>query len=239
MKKNEKAFSLIEIMVTVTLLAVIIIGLVTMFNQTQRAMTSGLNQTDVLAEGRMAGEMLSREMEQTCTDPSYWSPIFLSFPVATNVWAMPGTTGLTNVLGEAHFRLAMPNGGAGPGRWIGFAVNADSNGIGTLMRSEGTNTNGVIDGVTVFKVTVFDKIGQPWTNLTDTNIKVSADTDAWLFITPRCPPAVSLEMSILERRTFEQYRALTNNMTAARQFLTNQAGHLHTFRQRINVRAGN
>src|SRR5450631_107530 len=58
------AFTLVEIMVTVALLAVIILGLVAMFNQTRRAFTSSLTQVDVLESGRAAADLVGREMEQ-------------------------------------------------------------------------------------------------------------------------------------------------------------------------------
>jgi len=58
------AFSLIEILITVALLSVIILGLVAMFNQTRRAFTSSLTQVDVLESGRAAADMIAREVEQ-------------------------------------------------------------------------------------------------------------------------------------------------------------------------------
>ena len=58
------AFSLIEILVVVALLSVIILGLLAMFTQTQKAFRIGLTQTDVLMSGRLAGDMFGRELEQ-------------------------------------------------------------------------------------------------------------------------------------------------------------------------------
>ncbi len=61
---SRAAFSLIEVMIVVVLMSVIILGLMAMFSQTQRAFKAGMTQTDVLEGGRMATEMLSRELEQ-------------------------------------------------------------------------------------------------------------------------------------------------------------------------------
>lgn len=58
------AFTLIEVMIVVVLMSVIILGLMAMFSQTQRALKAGMTQTDVLEGGRMASEMISRELEQ-------------------------------------------------------------------------------------------------------------------------------------------------------------------------------
>src|SRR5947207_12610645 len=56
---GSPGFSLIEIMVTVSLLTFIILGLLLMFNQTQRAFRTGMTQTDVLEAGRATMDMLS------------------------------------------------------------------------------------------------------------------------------------------------------------------------------------
>ena len=58
------AFSLIEILVTVALLSFIVLGLFAMFDQTKRAFTTSMTQTDVLEAGRVVTDMLARELEQ-------------------------------------------------------------------------------------------------------------------------------------------------------------------------------
>jgi len=58
------AFSLIEVLVVTGLLSVIIIGLVLMFGQTQRAFKLGTTQVDVLESGRLVSEMMRRELSQ-------------------------------------------------------------------------------------------------------------------------------------------------------------------------------
>lgn len=80
---GKLAFSLIEIMVTVGLLSFIILGLVAMFTQTQRAFRSSMTQTDVLESGRAVTEMLSRELEQMA--PSH-------LPYVTNFYAVIPTS---------------------------------------------------------------------------------------------------------------------------------------------------
>lgn len=58
------AFSLIEIMVTIALLSFIVLGLLAMFNQTQRAFRSSMTQVDVLEAGRAVTEIVARDLEQ-------------------------------------------------------------------------------------------------------------------------------------------------------------------------------
>jgi hypothetical protein len=87
-----RAFSLIELMVTIGLLTFIILGLLLMFNQTQRAFRIGMTQTDVLESGRATMDMVSRELEQM--SPSEF-PDLISGNVryrATNFFVEPSTT---------------------------------------------------------------------------------------------------------------------------------------------------
>lgn len=216
-------------MVTVTLLSVIILGLVTMFNQTQRAFTGSLTQVDVLAGGRTTGEMLARELEQVSATPAN-GLTFWSTNVSTNVWALPQSgPGTTNVLGWMTFHVGYQPGDSNRlGRTLSYQVNADSNGVGPLVRHEWlgavTNTNTILDGVVAFRMAALDRNGVP-----DTNV----------FTNGIAPRGVEWELAVLERRTWEQYQGLSNNPAVQVQFLTNQAGHLHVFRQRVTVKAGN
>ena len=57
------AFSMIEIMVAVSLLAVIIVGLLAAFYQVQRAFRIGTAQVDILESGRATMSILSRELQ--------------------------------------------------------------------------------------------------------------------------------------------------------------------------------
>jgi prepilin-type N-terminal cleavage/methylation domain-containing protein len=64
LQKNSHGFSLIEMLVTVSILTLIILGLVAMFDQTRKAFTSSVTQVDVLESGRAAADIVSREVEQ-------------------------------------------------------------------------------------------------------------------------------------------------------------------------------
>jgi Tfp pilus assembly protein PilV len=92
--RRAHAFSLIEIMVTVGLLSFIILGLLLMFNQTQRAFRSGLTQTDVLEAGRATMDLLTREMEQMSPSeaPDYIENFTGVRRRATNFFVEPSTT---------------------------------------------------------------------------------------------------------------------------------------------------
>lgn len=60
----SRAFTLIEIMVVIVLLSLIILGLMAMFDQTQKAFRAGMAQTDQMEGARMFSDLLSRDMEQ-------------------------------------------------------------------------------------------------------------------------------------------------------------------------------
>lgn len=79
--RRQLAFTLIEIMVVMVLLSVIILGLMAMFDQTQKAFRTGMAQTDQLEAGRMFTDLLGREMEEIT--PCYQSNgmnFFAQFP---------------------------------------------------------------------------------------------------------------------------------------------------------------
>jgi hypothetical protein len=61
---TSSAFTLVEILVTTTLLAFIMVGLFAAFNQVQRAFRSSMSQVDQLEAGRAVTELLPRDLEQ-------------------------------------------------------------------------------------------------------------------------------------------------------------------------------
>ena len=82
--RPRRGFSLVEILVTVALLSVIILGLVAMFNQTRRAFTSSITQVDVLESGRSAADLIAREMEQmTAANSLLMTNFFVSLPATS------------------------------------------------------------------------------------------------------------------------------------------------------------
>jgi hypothetical protein len=86
-------FSLIEMMVTIGLLTVIVLGLLLMFNQTQRAFRTSITQTDVLEAGRATMDMVARELEQMTPSeaPDYRDNLGI-WRRATNFFVEPALT---------------------------------------------------------------------------------------------------------------------------------------------------
>ena len=71
--RRRPAFTVIELMVAVSIMTVIVFILFKMFDQTQRAMRGNMSQTDVMEGGRAVAEMLGRELEQAGSIWDNWN----------------------------------------------------------------------------------------------------------------------------------------------------------------------
>jgi hypothetical protein len=144
--RRAAAFSLIEILTVVALLSFIIIGLMAMFTQTQRAWKTSMTQKDMLESGRMATELLTRDFLSMM--PSL-QPGVINFSVADNplyaqnllkplAQGFPTPTEMrVNLLQEVFF-LTHENKS-----WRAIGLRVDSpdldmiqGGVGTLYRFE-------------------------------------------------------------------------------------------------------
>jgi Tfp pilus assembly protein PilV len=178
-----QAFSLIEVMIAVALMSVIVIGLLAMFGETQRAFRTGVTQVDVMESGRAALEMMAREFEQAAPTRM---PNGVNFTAVFNGYALvqplPGLSSAnqpqwrTNILENIAFAARQNQTWQG----IGYAVAFDTNSvIGTLCRYE-TNASAmdlgqvavlctnafaavpsrIVDGVVHFRLLAYDIYGQ-------------------------------------------------------------------------------
>jgi prepilin-type N-terminal cleavage/methylation domain-containing protein len=146
------AFTLVEILVSITLLSLIVLGLFAMFNQVQRAFRSSMNQVDELEAGRAVTGLIPAELEQT-TPCSSNAVIFsaqiigstAASPSAPLTQSLPGTAIVRTNLLEDCFALQRQNQ-----TWtgIGYCVRTNDStgrlwlpesgpgqlGVGTLFR---------------------------------------------------------------------------------------------------------
>lgn len=133
------AFTLIEIMVAMALMSVIVIGLMAMFNETQRAFRLGTTQTDVLEAGRMATDLIGRELAQvTPANVDYKVlavPNFSVDGIKFSTQSLPGTAVLrTNVLQDLFFLSRENQTWTGIGYFVRTNLGAMPATMGTLYR---------------------------------------------------------------------------------------------------------
>jgi hypothetical protein len=136
---RRAAFSLIEILVTVALLTVIILGLFAVFNQTQRVFRATMNSTDVLEAGRAINGNLARELEQvTPSDANminFYAQLINAKPA---VQSLPGTTvGRINLLSDVFFLMRDNQSWVG----VGYCVRVPDD-QGRLWLPETARNNG-------------------------------------------------------------------------------------------------
>ena len=188
-------FSLVEILVVVGLLSIIILGLVAMFSQTQRAFRLGLAQVDVLESGRAVTDMMSRELSQMTPSRAsnavnFYASLESVQPLKQELTGNPAPL-RTNLLEELFFLTKENQTWTG----IGYYVSGADGGVGTLYRYASntvfgqnpgqlyygynqrlndainrntfTNLNRILDGVVHFKVRAYNPDGH-W--ITTTNL---------------------------------------------------------------------
>ena len=138
------ALTLLEMMVAVTLLAVIMIGLLAMFNQTQKALRIANAQTDVLENARGAIQLISRDLTEMTLHPdtNYVRSTFVNVfpsPLPGSLLPLPGTNvpvGFTDV----YWLTRLNDTWQGVGYFVlDEAVvrnpnSAGNHGVGTLYR---------------------------------------------------------------------------------------------------------
>lgn len=261
------AFSLLEMMVAVTLLLIIISALLTMFYQTQRAFRLSKTQVDVLESGRAAMEQIPAELSELA--PSYRDGQInlyaaLSFPPL--VQPRPGSAlARTNVIQDIFF-LRQHND-----QWIGtgYFVSPTNYPIGTLYRFEETvyttNTYAINSALignlfTHFATALQTNPPSPFNchRIMDgvVNLKlVPYDQTGNIFPRPWyedapfysfpnsftnafLPAFLDLELGIFDPRAFEHWRALNDVAPPrAQTYLEDHVEKVQLFRQRIPVRS--
>jgi hypothetical protein len=247
---GSRALTLLEMMVSVTLLAVIMIGLLAMFSHTQKALHIAATQTDVFENARGAIQLLSRDLSELSayddTNVTIASAIFLPHPAGD--LTLPGSGGTATALRIGFTEAFWLNRVNDEWQGTGYYVERGNLGVGTIYRySETTNqgwatnlidrfyndpnivTHRVSDGIVHFQLTaVYLDV------LTTNSVDFVSDSD--FTFSNVLPAFVDIDLGVLEPGTLKQFEALTNNPAAAQRFLTNQVGRIHFFRERVPIR---
>jgi len=188
------AFTLVEIMVVMVLLSVIILGLIAMFNQVQKAFRAGMAQTDQLEGGRMINDQFVRDLQQmTPTFQTNGINFYTQIPnYPLLLQTLPASSyPRTNILENLFFMSRYNQTWSGIGYFVRTnpSVFGNMNSVGTLYRFEtnvprsqiaGTNAylpyatylnatyplniSKILDGVVDFRIRSFDPNGFVLTN---------------------------------------------------------------------------
>jgi type II secretory pathway pseudopilin PulG len=104
-----------------------------------------------------------------------------------------------------------------------------------------TGYSHLIDGVVGLRLTAFDVNGATITNnLAASNMRTNflpnvPGTPGYYFYSNAVPAAVEIEMATLEDRTLQRASTWPNNSIAQSNYLAQQSGKVHVFRQRISI----
>ena len=140
--------TLMELLVAMGILSIIVVGLLAMFQQTQRALRASATQTDVLETGRAVMDLMVREIQQaSAINLPHYNNNFYGFKISNSV----NFFGITNELKGLYPPLSQKRPGGAPNqqydfediffvthsgnewRGIGYFINLTNNaGYGTL-----------------------------------------------------------------------------------------------------------
>jgi len=274
---TRRAFTLVEVMVVMTLLTLIVIALMGVFSATQSAFRASVTQTDVLESGRAAMGLITSDLRTM--SPSYGitngarnfyaktNQFQLASQSAPLVQPLVGTVqGRTNVL-EEFFILSRENQ-----TWIGTGYVVDTtsqNFVNPLYRFSMkmsvsdfnspaqlyTNFSSIavtnqlywsrlMEGVVTLRVRAYDLNGVWLTNgyvFNQTNtvenvhfLPSALGEVGFHMFNNALPAAVEIELATLEDRALQ--RAESRPYGPVRdQYLSDQAGRVHIFRQRVAI----
>jgi hypothetical protein len=278
--RPSRAFSLMELLLAVSISVVIIGALYTVFHHTQRALLSSVTQVDVLESGRQAMDIITRDLSQISASDIGGATNLLCFqsPAYKPVrQALVGGAVRTNILHELYFlsrfnrdwtqigyRVLFASNGVGTLARLSYATNfynrrPDSNMLAQVARivinQEPTNYLTLAEGVIHFRIQAYDDMGllMSWdttnrfTNkwmypqlLLGTNVFLWKDREPtetrFAFLSNALPAYLELEVGVLEPRARDQFQAFAAGSVMAERFISNRAGQVHLFRQRIPLR---
>jgi len=174
------AFSMVELLVAMTLLSLIVLALMAVFNSTQRAFRASVTQTDVLEGGRAAMDLISSDL-RGMTPSDYSSNYYigtLSYFSAVNFYAtnnspfyqayapmvqsLPGTGSQRSNLLQYFFMLGRQNN-----RWTGTGYIVDTTSANPLypLYRFYAETNISVNPVTLYSNFMNTIAYSRWTNM--------------------------------------------------------------------------
>lgn len=251
----SQGFSLVEMVVAVGITAMIIVGLLAMFNQTSKTLRRGANQAEVMESGRMILEYLGREIQQAAA--SGMSNV-VNFYGTRIQGAQPlDQAGVQRYDMEAVFYLNRINT-----NWlgIGYFIDPAGTGLGTLYRyvsnspwvevsnlfvgfmaeanqfPNAPNMHRLADDVVHFEMHFYDTNGVMLPNMTTPDLEKS---DSYAkFMNDTLPAYAEVELGVMEPTAAARAKGMPSP-AAARAYLekASRAGAVYLFRHRIPIRS--
>jgi hypothetical protein len=259
---RTRAFSLVEILVAVSLLAVIMVGLLAMFYQTQRAFKLGTTQVDVIETGRATMQILVDELKQVVPTPYSNAPSLYTL-TRLQPLAQPRAFGdepHTNFLREIFFFTrendqwratgyfidpTNPLGGAGVlHRYSTNLPNSIASGkrlfdlFNAFLNADRTTAPRLAERVIHLNLNAYNTNGvRVWTNNKDANLQEGQVAFWTLDDTNALPAYLELELGVVEPKVYERFRARSaTDEPGAMTYLSQHIDQVHLFRQRIPIR---
>lgn len=132
--ERRGGFSVVEVVVVVGLMSFIVLGLVMMFSQTQRAYKLGTSQVDVLEGGRATIDMIGRELSvitpsRISGTENFYADLPFDPPITQILPGLPAVT-RTNAIYDLYFLSKENQTWSG----IGYHIGNRQAGVGTLYR---------------------------------------------------------------------------------------------------------
>ena len=259
---RSRAFSLVEILVAVSLLAVIMLGLLSMFYQTQRAFKLGTTQVDVIETGRATMQILVDELKQIVPTPYSNAPSLYTltrFQPLVQARAF-GDESQSNYLREIFFFTREND----QWRATGYFIEPTNSlgGAGVLHRYTATlpdalaggkafrtlfdefvNANYVAvprlaDRVIHLSLSAYNTNGvRVWTNDRDARLDPGQVAFWTLDGTNALPAYLELELGVVEPKVYDRFRTRSaTDPPGAMTYLGQHIDQVHLFRQRIPIR---
>ncbi len=140
---RRRGFTIVELLVAISILTLIVLVLYGLFDQVQRALRSNVAQVDVHEGGRAGMEMMSREMEQiqagnSVTNVNLFTGFTTAIPFRQSL--LKAGENRVNDLEEVFFQSLLNKHWVGTGYRVlaintnGIATNFAGMGVGTLCR---------------------------------------------------------------------------------------------------------
>ena len=258
-------FSVIEMLVAVSIMTVIVFALYSIFNRTQLAMRGSMTQADISETGRATMDLIARDVEKLAPTRmdgvtnflrrNSASPQFLSQidPAGTNIlwFCRQESFYVLSRQGDSWvgtgYRIAVPPLESGsffrPGTLVRFSVQTNAQFLTPYNLTDRLNaalalTNSGVAVPSLEIAPVADGVVHLQFTPLDAQGRPFVSLAPWPFVGNSVPAYVEIELGVLEGQALAKYQALGEGGPGpAQDFLRKQSNKIQMFRKRIPIRS--